>query len=199
MQLRGLTEWHIKLLPTLFVAILLPVLQKLFDERPLLSLCQANHKGVPRMQSKATTPKEYVDSLPKERKQAISELRKAILKNLPKGFSEVMSYGMLGYVVPHSLYPAGYHCDPKQPLPFMCIASQKNFVAVYHMGVYANDKLLKWFTKEYAKHTKTKLDVGKSCMRFKKLDQIPYKLIGDLASKITPQEWIATYEKRIKK
>ena len=151
------------------------------------------------MQSRAATPKEYVDSLPEERKQAISELRKVILKNLPKGFSEVMSYGMLGYVVPHSLYPDGYHCDPKQPLPFLCIASQKNFVAIYHMGVYLDKKLLAWFAKEYAKHSKAKLDMGKSCIRFKKPDQIPYKLIGELAAKITPQEWIARYEKELKR
>lgn len=151
------------------------------------------------MQSRAKTPKEYIDSLPEARREAINELRKVILKNLPKGFSEVMSYGMLGYVVPHSLYPGGYHCDPKQPLPFMSIASQKDFVAVYHMGVYSDKKLLTWFTKEYAKHSKAKLDIGKSCIRLKKVDQIPYKLIGELAAKITPQEWIAMYEKEIKR
>ena len=120
------------------------------------------------MQSKALTPKEYIDSLPDDRKQAVSELRMIILKNLPKGFTEVMGYGMIGYVVPHSLYPNGYHCDPKLPLPFMNIASQKNFVAVYHMGVYADTKLLDWFVKEYPKHIKSKLDMGKSCIRFKK-------------------------------
>lgn len=151
------------------------------------------------MQSKAATPKEYIDSLPEDRKKPMSELRKVILKNLPKGFSEVMSYGMIGYVVPHSLYPHGYHCDPKQPLPFMCIASQKNFIAVYHMGVYANKVLLKWFTTEYAKQSKTKLDMGKSCIRFKKLDDIPFKLIGELASKITPRDWITRYENGLKK
>ena len=151
------------------------------------------------MQSKATTPQEYIDSLPADRKQAITELRKVILKNLPKGFSEVMNYGMLGYVVPHSLYPGGYHCDPKQPLPFMNIASQKNFVAVYHMGVYADKNLLAWLTKEYSKYSNIKIDMGKSCMRFKKIDQIPFKLIGELAAKITPLEWITMYEKNFKK
>jgi hypothetical protein len=151
------------------------------------------------MQSKATTPKEYIDSLPEERKKIISDLRKTILKNLPKGFSEVMSYGMLGFVVPHSLYPNGYHCDPEQPLPFMCLASQKNFVAVYHMGVYADKDLLKWFTSEYPKQSKTKLDMGKSCIRFKKLDEIPIKLIGELAGKMTPKQWIALYEKGLKR
>ncbi|HYJ37641.1 MAG TPA: DUF1801 domain-containing protein [Chitinophagaceae bacterium] len=147
------------------------------------------------MQSKATTPKEYLESLPADRKKALTELRNVIQKNLPKGFSEVMGYGMLGYVVPHSLYPDGYHCDPKQPLPFMGIASQKNFVAVYHMGVYSSKKLMEWFINEYAKQVKGKLDMGKSCIRFKKMDQIPFKLIGELSSKITVKEWIDMYEK----
>lgn len=150
------------------------------------------------MQSSAQSPQEYIDTLPDDRKKAMSDLRKVILKNLPKGFKEEMSYGMLGYVVPHSLYPAGYHCDPKLPLPFLSIASQKNFVAVYHMGMYADIKLLDWFTKEYAKHSKTKLDMGKSCIRFKKVDHIPYELIGELAGKMTPEEWIAIYEKELK-
>jgi hypothetical protein len=145
------------------------------------------------MQSKATSPQEYIDSLPADRKQPMIELRKVILKNLPKGFSEVMSYGMLGYVVPHSLFPAGYHCNPKDPLPFLCIASQKNFVAVYHMCIYSDPQLLKWFTGEYAKQSKRKLDMGKSCLRFKKPDEIPFKLIGELATKVTPQQWIDRY------
>lgn len=151
------------------------------------------------MQSKAKTPKEYIDSLPEDRKKAIMELRKEIVKNLPEGFREEMSYGMIGYVIPHSLYPDGYHCDPALPLPFMSIASQKNFVAVYHMGVYADKKLYAWFTKEYSKHTKAKPDMGKSCLRFKKVDQIPYKLIGELASKITVKQWIKTYETAFKR
>jgi hypothetical protein len=151
------------------------------------------------MISKAKTPEEYIAALPADRKEAMSELRKIILKNLPKGFSEEMSYGMLGYVVPHSLYPAGYHCNPKLPLPFMNIASQKNFIAVYHMGIYADKNLLKWFTDEYGKHSKSKTDMGKSCLRFKKPEQIPYKLIGELASKMTPKEWIAVYEKNFRR
>ena len=150
------------------------------------------------MQSKAATPDEYIESLPEDRKAALSELRKQIKKNLPKGFAERMGYGMMGWDVPHSLYPAGYHCDPKQPLPFLGIASQKNFVAIYHMGIYASPKLLEWFTKEYPKHATAKLDMGKSCIRFKKIDQIPYKLIGELASKMTPQEWIELYETQFK-
>lgn len=147
------------------------------------------------MRSEVKTPKEYLDSLPEDRKEALSELRKVILKNLPKGFEECINYGMLGYVVPHSKNPNGYHCDPKLPLPFMAIASQKNFVALYHMGIYADQKLLQWFTDEFPKHSKAKLDMGKSCIRFKKLDQIPYKLIGELVSKISPEKWIDTYEK----
>ena len=150
------------------------------------------------MRSEVKTPTEYLDSLPEDRKEALSELRKAILKNLPKGFEECINYGMLGYVVPHSKYPNGYHCDPKLPLPFMTIASQKNFVAFYHMGIYADQKLLQWFTDEYPKHSKAKLDMGKSCIRFKKLDQIPYKLIGELVSKVSAEKWIETYENNLK-
>ena len=151
------------------------------------------------MQSKAATPDEYIDSLPEERKTAMKALRKVILKNLPKGFKEEMSYGMIGYVVPHSLYPDGYHCNPKLPLPFMNIASQKNFIVVHHIGIYADKKLLEWFIKEYAKQNTTKLDMGKGCFRFKKFDQIPFKLIGDLAGKMTPKEWIAVYEKNFRR
>jgi len=138
-------------------------------------------------------------NLPEERKPVMMELRKVILKNLPKGFVEVMNYGMLGYVVPHSMYPDGYHCNPKLPLPFMNIASQKNFIAVYHMGMYADKKLLNWFTKEYSKLVKTKIDMGKSCLRFKKPDQIPIKLIGELAGKMSAKDWITIYEKNIKR
>jgi len=147
------------------------------------------------MKSEAKTPDEYIDALPEDRKVAVKELRKVILKNLPRGFKECISYGMVGYVVPHSLYAKGYHCDPKLPLPFLAFASQKNFIAVYHMGIYGDPKLLKWFTDEYPKHSKAKLDMGKSCMRFKKPDQIPYKLIGELTSKISPEKWIEMYEK----
>src|ERR1700757_4755843 len=151
------------------------------------------------MQSKAKTVKEYVDSLPDDRKKVISEMRKVILKNIPKGFEECMGYGMIAYVIPHSLYPKGYHCDPTVPLPYMNVASQKNFVALYHMGVYGSKKLLDWFVKEYPKHCKTKLDMGKAWIRFKKMDDIPYKLIGEFSSKITAEEWIAICDKFAKK
>ena len=146
------------------------------------------------MTSEAKTPAQYIKELPADRKQAVSELRNIILKNIPEGFKEVMSYGMLGYVVPHEIYPAGYHCNPKLPLPFVAIASQKNFIAFYHMGIYANPKLLSWFVEEYPKHSKAKLDMGKSCIRFKKPDQIPYEFIGELCTKLSPQQWIDIYE-----
>lgn len=151
------------------------------------------------MQSKAATVEAYIAELPQDRQEAINKLRKEINKNLPKGFKEVMSYGMIGYVVPHSLYPAGYHCTPELPLPFAGLASQKNAVTFYHMGVYANPVLLKWFADEYAKAGVGKLDMGKSCIRFKKPENIPYKLIGELAGKMTAQQWIDVYEKNIKR
>lgn len=150
------------------------------------------------MKSKATSSGQYIDELPEDRKEVIQKLRQTILKNLPKGFKEQMSYGMLGYVVPHSLYPDGYHCDTSLPLPFMNLASQKNFVAVYHMGVYSDKKLLDWFVAEFSKHCKRKLDMGKSCIRLKYMDDVPYELIGELSSKISVGEWIDTYEKAIK-
>ena len=150
------------------------------------------------MQSTATTVNEYLNELPEERKEAFSKLRDGILKNLPKGFEEQISYGMLGYVVPHTLYPNGYHCNPKLPLPFMNIASQKNFIALYHMGIYVNPKLMEWFITEYPKHSTQKLDMGKSCIRFKKMDQIPYDLIAELTGKMSVEVWIECYETQIK-
>jgi uncharacterized protein YdhG (YjbR/CyaY superfamily) len=151
------------------------------------------------MQSKSNTVAEYVKELPADRQQTIEQLRSVIKKNLPKGFKEEMNYGMIGYVIPHSLYPAGYHCKPTDPLPFMNVASQKNFIAVYHMGLYADPILMKWFMTEYPKHSTLKLDMGKSCIRFKKPDQIPFKLIGELTSKMNPAQWIALYEKAFRK
>jgi hypothetical protein len=150
------------------------------------------------MRSDAATPEEYIDNLPEDRKNAISTLRKTILANLPKGFEEIMSYGMIGYVVPHSIYQDGYHCSPELPLPFINIASQKNFIALYHSGIYADKTLYDWFVSEYPKHVKTKLDMGKSCVRFKKVELIPYELIGELCSKMTVDQWIELYEHNIK-
>lgn len=151
------------------------------------------------MQSTAKTPAEYVDSLPDERKSVIENIRKTVLDNLPEGFEETMGYGMLGYVVPHSIYPSGYHCDPKTPLPFISVASQKNFIAFYHMGIYADESLLNWFIAEYPKHCKTKLDMGKSCIRFKKMNDIPYELLGQLVAKMSVQDWISLFEKKLKR
>jgi hypothetical protein len=146
----------------------------------------------------ANSVEEYFEKIPVERKPALHKLWETIRENIPQGFAEDFTYGMPSFVVPHSLYPDGYHCDPKQPLPFINIASQKNFIAFYHMGVYSSPELLKWFTEEYPKHSSTKLDMGKSCIRFKKIDQIPYKLIGELVSKITVENWIRIYEREIK-
>ncbi|MEQ9309663.1 MAG: DUF1801 domain-containing protein [Balneolaceae bacterium] len=151
------------------------------------------------MTSKATSPEEYIAELPEERISAMKMLRETIKKNIPEGFEEMMNYGMIGYVVPHSIYPDGYHCTPELPLPFMNIASQKNFIALYHSGIYANEDLLNWFVEEYPKHVKTKLDMGKSCIRFKKPDQIPFKLIAELSQKMTVTDWVEIYEKVIRK
>lgn len=151
------------------------------------------------MQYKAGTVSEYLEQIPEDRRPAMEKLRKTILENLPDGFEECISYGMIGYVVPHSTYPAGYHCDPKLPLGFLNIASQKNFIAFYHMGLYGDKQLYDWFVSEYPKYSKTKLDMGKSCVRFKKPDAIPYELIAQLVAKITPQQWISLYEKNLKR
>jgi uncharacterized protein YdhG (YjbR/CyaY superfamily) len=149
------------------------------------------------MQSTAKTPEEYLESLPEERKAVMKKLRQTIKKNLPKGFAEGMGYGMLGYVVPLKTYAAGYHCDPKLPLGMISIASQKNFIALYHMGLYMNPGILKWFTSEYAKRSKAKLDMGKACIRFKKPELIPFELIGELAAKITVNDYIEWYERNL--
>ncbi|MET0464820.1 MAG: DUF1801 domain-containing protein [Chitinophagaceae bacterium] len=151
------------------------------------------------MASDAKTPKQYLEALPADRKPAMTKLRKVILDNIPAGFKEGMGYGMIGYSVPHSIYPNGYHCDPKLPLPFLSIASQKNFIAVYHMGIYADPLLMKWFTAEFPKHSIAKPDMGKSCIRFKKPDAIPYDLIVELTKKMTVKQWIDLYEKNLKK
>lgn len=151
------------------------------------------------MQSKATTVEQYIAETPIERQTAMNSLRQIILENLPTGFEETMSYGMITYCIPHSIYPDGYHCDPKQALPFVSVASQKNFIAIYHMGIYANPKILDWFVSEFPKHSKKKLDMGKSCIRFKKPEDIPYDLLAELMQKITVQDWIECYESNYKK
>jgi len=150
------------------------------------------------MATESTTVASYMKDLPEERVAAVKKLRKTIKDNLPDGFKEVINYGMPAYVVPHKTYPDGYHCDPKLPLPFLAFASQKNFVALYHMGIYADPKLLAWFEKQWPKHVKTKLDMGKSCIRFKKVEAIPFELIGELCAKMSPEAWIKLYEKNVK-
>lgn len=150
------------------------------------------------MQSKAKTADEYILTLPDERAEIIAALRNEIKKNLPKGFEETMQYGMISYVVPHKLYPAGYHANPKDALPFMSVASQKNHIAVYHMAVYKGP-VHDWFVKEWKKYSDKKLDMGKSCIRFRKAEDIPVKLIGELASKLTPKQWIELYEQSLKR
>ena len=151
------------------------------------------------MNYKADTPEEYIAQIPEERKEAFSKLRKTIQENLPDGFKECINYGMIGYVVPKSTYPDGYHCDPELPLPFMSIASQKNFIALYHSGIYADKKLHDWFVKEYPKHVSTKLDMGKSCIRFKNVKKIPFDLLAELCTKMSPKDFIEIYENNIKK
>jgi len=145
------------------------------------------------MTIEAKDPGDYISKVPAERISAMKKLRSVILENLPEGFHECMNSGMIGYVVPHSIFPSGYHCDPKLPLPFMNIASQKNFVAVYHMGIYTDPELMDWFVKEYPKYNSRKLDMGKSCIRFKKPEEIPFDLIGQLAAKMTVNQWIEIY------
>ena len=146
-----------------------------------------------------STPEEYVSNIPPERQAVFTELRKAVLDNMPPEMEERMSYGMIGYVVPKSVYPDGYHCKPELPLPFANLASQKNFIAFYNMGIYANEDIMNWFVEEYTKRCKYKLDMGKSCIRFKKMNDIPVDLIGELMTKISTNDWIETYERVLKK
>lgn len=151
------------------------------------------------MQSEATTVNEYVNALPEDRKEAIQQLRKVINSNLKGPHEEVISYKMLGWIIPKTDYPEGYHCTPELPLPFINLASQKNYIALYHMGIYADPDLLQWFQAEYPKHSKYKLDMGKSCIRFKRLNDIPFDLIGELVSRMTTTRWIELYEEKIKR
>ncbi|MBI3257877.1 MAG: DUF1801 domain-containing protein [Ignavibacteriae bacterium] len=151
------------------------------------------------MQIMAANFEEYINLLPEDRKEPITKLRQTLIDNLPEGFEETQGAYGLGYCVPFSLYPAGYHCDPTKPLYFINIMSQKNYIALYHMGIYGSKELLDWFTSEYPKHSKQKLDMGKGCIRFKKMGQIPYTLIGELAKKITPQRWVEVYGNLLEK
>jgi hypothetical protein len=151
------------------------------------------------MQSKAPTPQVYMEELPADRKAPLSKLRQTILHNIDPRFEECMNYGMLGYVVPHRIYPDGYHCNPEHPLPYMNLVSQKNYIAVYHAGMYTDKTICDWFVDAYPNHCSSRLDMGKSCVRFKKMEDIPYELIGQLAAKMSLDEWISVYESQIKK
>jgi hypothetical protein len=151
------------------------------------------------MKANGNTVEAILANVPEERVEAFNKLHEVIMKNLPKGFVAGISYGGLGYVIPHSLYPDGYHCKPSEPLPFAGIASQKGSINFYHMGIYADQDLLNWFVSEYPKHSQQKLDMGKSCIRFKKMDQIPYELIGSLMQKMSSQDWIDKYESLYKR
>jgi uncharacterized protein YdhG (YjbR/CyaY superfamily) len=151
------------------------------------------------MKTPETTIVEILANVPEDRKEAFTKLHNTIVANLPEGFEPSISYGMLGYVIPHSLYPAGYHCKPAEPLPFASIASQKNSINLYHMGIYLDPSLMEWFVAEYPKHSQQKLDMGKSCLRFKKTEHIPYDLLGQLMQKMTAEQWIALYERNLKK
>ena len=151
------------------------------------------------MKAVGNTVEEILANVPKDHSEAFNKLHNTIMQNLPEGFIAAISYGGLGYVVPHSLYPAGYHCKPAEPLPFAGIASQKNSINLYHMGIYSDPALLEWFVAEYPKHSSKKLDMGKSCIRFKKPEDIPFDLIGELMKKMSALEWISLYESKLKK
>lgn len=149
------------------------------------------------MKQPGNTVEEILKNVPEDRAKPFNKLHDVIMKNLPEGFEAAISYGGLGYVIPHSLYPAGYHCKPSEPLPFAGIASQKNSINLYHLAIYSDNELLNWFVSEYPKHSNQKLDMGKSCIRFKKFDEIPYELIGELMAKISAKQWIERYERSI--
>lgn len=151
------------------------------------------------MRANGKTVEEILERVPVERREAFQKLHQTIVDNLPEGFQAGISYGGLGYVVPHSVYPDGYHCKPEEPLPFAGIASQKHSINFYHMGLYTDSGLLEWFVAEYPKHNQRKLDMGKSCVRFKNIDALPYELIGQLMRKMTAKQWIEVYERELKK
>ncbi|WP_027379939.1 DUF1801 domain-containing protein [Chryseobacterium daeguense] len=151
------------------------------------------------MQIQASSVQDYISKIPEERQEIFEKIFNTINDNLPEGFQQGTSYGMVGWNVPLETYPAGYHCTPNTPLPFISLASQKNFIAFYHMGIYAKPELLDWFVEEFPKHSKRKLDMGKSCVRFKKMDDIPLELLAEVSKKMTVQDWIECYESNFKK
>ncbi|MGE6219827.1 DUF1801 domain-containing protein [Nubsella zeaxanthinifaciens] len=151
------------------------------------------------MKATGNTVEEILANVPQDRSEAFNKLHQTIVQNLPEGFEAGISYGGLGYVVPHHIYPAGYHCKPIEPLPFAGLASQKNSINFYHMGIYMDQSLMDWFMAAYPKHSKQKLDMGKSCIRFKKTEDIPYQLIGELMQKMSLKQWVELYESKLKK
>ena len=136
----------------------------------------------------------YLESIDTDRKDSVSKLRDIIRENLPTGFKEVMAGTMPSYVVPLETYPAGYHVGKNTPLPFVSFASQRGHIGLYHFGMYVDDSLLKWFEKEYARQVDHKLDMGKSCIRFKKPEKIPFDLIAELMRQRSVEDWISCYE-----
>jgi hypothetical protein len=150
------------------------------------------------MKSKAATVKEYLAQLPEDRRQAIEAVRKVILKNLPKGYEEVVQYGMLGYVVPLKAFPGGYLNRKNEPLPYICLGSQKNYMSLYMMSVYGNTQSAEWFRKAY-KESGKRLDMGKSCVRFRKLDDLPLDVIAKAIALIPMKKWIEIAEEAWKK
>ncbi|MBL8809425.1 MAG: DUF1801 domain-containing protein [Planctomycetaceae bacterium] len=145
------------------------------------------------MQSKATTVDQYLKEIPADRRNDINAVRGVLKANLPEGYEEIMQYGMIGYVVPHRLFPQGYHCDPRQPLCFAGLASQKNHLSLYLMPLYGESPELTWFETEWKKSGK-KLDMGKCCIRFKKADDIPIDLIGKLVARWPVSRWTEIYQ-----
>ena len=145
------------------------------------------------------TPEEWINEQEEARQDALRELRQTFNDHLPEGFEERVSGGMLHWVVPKETYPDGYHCNPDDPLPFISLANRKRFIPMYHMGLYAEPDVLEWFQEAYPKHARTKLDMGKSCVRFKKMDDVPYDLLAELAQKFSVQDWIELYERAVKK
>ena len=139
----------------------------------------------------------YLAAIPEARKPSFLRLLKIVKEYLPQGFEICFNYGMIGFIIPLSRYPEGYHVKANTPLPFINLANQKNFIALYHMGLYANKELMNWFVNEFPSHSKRKLDMGKSCIRFKKPEEIPFELIKDLEQKMTCEDWIACYESQI--
>lgn len=162
-------------------------------------LTERRHQPVKTHQPVKPEIKEYISQVQEDRMDAFLKLRNLILEALPPGFEEGIQYGMISYFVPLSRYPDGYHCSPNTALPFLSIASQKNFIGFYHFGLYVNPSLYEWFREEYPKHAKYKLDMGKSCVRFKRMDDIPYDLLRATLEKMDVDTWIELYEAQLKR